>query len=182
MNLQSSNVRLLTKSLFQIKTATTRFLYCKICSSNLGHNDEKFNGYRLMKWSISIFQSSFPSSLQLSTQPSELPPTPRIEKLNINKDEDDVETITYPTESWVVAQLLGLVESQGQRKFVIKCGSSILRQRNNDDDEFIDNSKRENSVDIDNEEVEGKKEDDFLVSNSILYRDIIQILEILYIY
>lgn len=71
------------------KLRTSSKLRCEVCHEALGFVDERAGGWRLWKWSLCV---------QLDSRS---------------------EGQTFPTEMFVSTQLLGLIESQAVRKFVI---------------------------------------------------------------
>ncbi|KAF3317062.1 hypothetical protein TWF173_000321 [Orbilia oligospora] len=80
---------------------------CQVCDIPLGIVDEKADGIRLMKWSLSLGLGSF-------------------------KQNGDEMLDSYTLSQWLSAHLQFLVDNSGQRKFLIKPGASILSQQHLD--------------------------------------------------
>ncbi|KAK6342877.1 hypothetical protein TWF718_008258 [Orbilia javanica] len=81
--------------------------FCQTCDVPLGIVDEKADGIRLMKWSLSLGLGSF-------------------------KKNGDELLDSYTFSQWFSAHLQFLVDNTGQRKFLIKPGASILSHQHLD--------------------------------------------------
>ncbi|KAJ6257710.1 hypothetical protein Dda_7498 [Drechslerella dactyloides] len=79
---------------------------CQGCGLPLGIVDAKADGVRLMKWSLALgFE---------------------------DRGEDSRDLESYTMLQWLSAQLLALVNTTGQRKFLVRPGASILAQQHLD--------------------------------------------------
>jgi len=75
-------------------------IVCSHCELPLGVADVKSDGLRLMKWALSISKS------RLITE---------------------ISTESYPKIKWITSNLLSLIESTGQYKFLVMAGSALLK-------------------------------------------------------
>ncbi|KAF3928137.1 hypothetical protein AA313_de0204484 [Arthrobotrys entomopaga] len=91
-----------------VGTNEAETIICQTCKSPLGIVDEKSDGVRLMKWSLSL---GFGTA-------------------GDNNDKDGLES--YTMQQWLSAQFISLADTTGQRKLLVKPGASLLSQEHLD--------------------------------------------------